>query len=185
MTNEATPVDLMQANEYICVNVLNFGFDTKVAKTIIKVRRKPIIGGKNAYTSGIVNALFTAMRTKCTITVDGEQILDGAMLLCTICNGQYVGGSFRCAPRAVVDDRLLEVCKCKCVNHFKFIKILKPYTAGQHLDDPMCDGLFTYRRGKEVDITGKGLSFSVDGEIIETDHLHITVMKGALRFVRP
>ena len=182
---EAKPIDLIKANEYISVNVLNFGFDTTVAKTIPKVRRKPIIGGSNAYTTGIVTALLTAMVTKCSIVVDGEEITNGKILLCTIGNGQYVGGSFKCAPRAKVDDGYLEVCKFKPINHIRFVQVLGPYTAGEHLDNPKFADVITYRRAKHIVVTGKNLMFSLDGELITADKLDISVLEGALRFANP
>ena len=182
---EAKPIDLIKANEYISVNVLNFGFDTTVAKTIPKVRRKPIIGGNNAYTTGIVTALLTAMVTKCSIVVDGEEITNGKILLCTIGNGQYVGGSFKCAPRAKVDDGYLEVCKFKPINHIRFVQVLGPYTAGEHLDNPKFADIITYRRAKNIVVTGKNLMFSLDGELITADRLEVSVLEGALRFANP
>ena len=182
---EAKPIDLIRANEHISVNVLNFGFDTTVAKTIPKVRRKPIIGGNNAYTTGIVTALLTAMRTKCSIVVDGEEITNGRILLCTIANGQYVGGSFRCAPRAKVDDGYLEVCKFKTISHIRFVQVLGPYTAGEHLDNPKFADIITYRRAKNIVVRGKNLMFSLDGELITTDELNVSVLEGALRFANP
>lgn len=178
-------LDLMRAGEHICVNVLNFGFDTTVAKTIPKVRRKPIIGGKNAYTTGVVTALLTAMKTKCSITADGEELTDGTILLCTIGNGQYVGGSFCCAPRADAADGLLEVCKVRPIGHLRFVKLLGPYTAGKHLDDPSFADILTYRRAKHIVVKGDNLMFSLDGELIEADELTIDVMEGALRFAKP
>ena len=185
MQAEAKPIDLIKANEHIAVNVLNFGFDTTVAKTIPKVRRKPIIGGNNAYTTGIVTALLTAMVTKCSIEVDGEEITNGKILLCTIGNGQYVGGSFKCAPRAKVDDGYLEVCKFKTISHIRFVQVLGPYTAGEHLDNPKFADIITYRRAKHIVVRGKNLMFSLDGELIESDELVIDVMEGALRFANP
>ena len=147
--------------------------------------RKPIIGGRNAYTTGIVTALLTAMRTKCSIVVDGEEISPGRILLCTIGNGQYVGGSFKCAPRAVPDDGLLEVCMFRTLNHIRFVQMLGTYTAGKHLDDPKVQKYLVYRRGKEIVVSGDKLMFSLDGELIETDQLKIDVLKGAVRFARP
>ncbi|EOS72176.1 YegS//BmrU family lipid kinase [Lachnospiraceae bacterium 10-1] len=187
MAAEAKPIDLIKANEHIAVNVLNFGFDTTVAKTIPKVRRKPIIGGSNAYTTGIVTALLTAMVTKCSIQADGEELTNGKILLCTIGNGQYVGGSFKCAPRAKVDDGLLEVCVFKTISHIRFVQVLGPYTAGQHLDDPKFADIITYRRAKHIVVTGtkKPLMFSLDGELITAEKLDISVMEGALRFANP
>ncbi|MBO5790714.1 MAG: hypothetical protein J6R40_06110, partial [Clostridia bacterium] len=64
-------VDLMRIGDRVSVNVVNFGFDTVVARTMNRVRRKKIIGGRNSYYSGIVYALFKGMKTKCTVTADG------------------------------------------------------------------------------------------------------------------
>ena len=81
------------------INVCNFGFEAYVAGTMHKVRRKPIIGGSNAYTTGIVAAIFKAMKTRGEIYADGKLINpNGAFILCTAANGGYVGGGYRCAP---------------------------------------------------------------------------------------
>lgn len=185
MEAEAKPIDLIAANDRIGINVLNFGFDTTVAKTIQKIRRKPIIGGGRAYGVGVATALLTAMRTKCSILVDGEEISNGKILLCTVANGHYVGGSFHCAPRAEVDDGLLEICRIRCIHHFRFLKLLKPYTNGEHLDSEEFQKDLVYRRSDHIVISGEGLSFSLDGEIIEADRLEVSVKKGALRFAHP
>ena len=97
-------VDIMKVDDRYALNVINFGFDTVVAETMIKVKHKKIIGGKHAYTTGIMKALLTAMKTKGEVFVDGEKLNEGKMLLCTVANGKYVGGSFCCAPRSVNDD---------------------------------------------------------------------------------
>ena len=111
LTAPTQKLDLLKVGDRYSVNVVNFGFDTTVAITINKEREKTGHGGKSAYTKGVVKALLTSMRNEFTVTADGE-LLDtkGKALLCTVANGQYVGGSFKCAPRAKTDDGLLEVC---------------------------------------------------------------------------
>lgn len=180
-------LDVMKANGRYCINVLNFGFDTIVAKTMNELRDKRGHGSKSDYTMGIVKALVTAMKTECTVTVDGEVINPrGNMLLCTFGNGRYVGGSFKCAPRGEIDDGLIEVCLVKPISRLKFVTLLAPYTEGKHLDNPDFDKLLVYRRGTKLSIDAKpGFAYSLDGEIIYAEHVDVEIIPGALSLAIP
>ncbi len=183
---QAQPIDLIKVGDQYSINVVNFGFDTCVAKTMINVKNKKIIGGKNAYKTGVFMALMKAMKNKGEIYVDGEKIGTGKFLLCTIANGQYVGGAFKCAPRALINDGELEVCLVECVSRFKFLKLLGPYTAGMHLEDSRFEKIITYRRAKSVRVKAPaGFAISVDGEIVETNDFVCEVLPGAIKFAAP
>lgn len=179
-------IDVMRIDDRYSLNVTNFGFDTEVARTMIAVKHKKLIGGKHAYTTGIVKALMTAMKNKCTVTVDGEQLNDGKMLLCTVANGKYVGGAFCCAPRSDNTDGLLEICLVTPLSRFTFVKLLTPYKEGKHLDDPKFEKYVTYRRGKSVRVQApEGFAFSLDGEIVYKNDFTIEICPGAIRFAVP
>ena len=153
----------------------------------MKVRRKKIIGGNNAYTTGVVVGLFKAMKNACRVKVDGEVINpEGYILLCTIANGQYVGGSFRCAPRSLNNDGLLEICLVKPVSHITFLSLVKYYTQGTHLDDPRFERYLEYRRGKKIEIEApEGFIYSFDGELIRQNRFTVEVVPKAIRFAVP
>ena len=181
-------IDVLVINDRVySINIVNFGFDTKVCKTMIKVRRKKIIGGKRAYVTGIVNALITAMKNKCAVTADGELLNPkGKILLCTLANGSYVGGSFYCAPRSVNNDGLIDVALFRPLSRFTFVKLLPVYTKGGHLDDPRFKKYFEYRRVKSVSISApEGFSLTVDGEILDGTEFTVSVLPKALRFAAP
>ena len=183
---EEKTIDVMRIDDRYSLNVTNFGFDAEVAKTMIAVKRKKLIGGKNAYTTGIVKALFTAMKNECTVWVDGEQLNDGKMLLCTVSNGRYVGGAFCCAPRSDNTDGLLEICLVSPISRFTFVKLLTPYKEGKHLDDPRFEKYITYRRGKSVRVKApEGFVFSLDGEIVYKNDFTIEICPAAIRFAGP
>ena len=57
---EEVEIDLMRVGDRYAINATHFGFDSSVAKVMASVRRKKVIGGKNAYTTGIrwKNKLF-------------------------------------------------------------------------------------------------------------------------------
>ncbi|HOD01857.1 MAG TPA: diacylglycerol kinase family protein, partial [Clostridiales bacterium] len=113
-------LDLLKVANRYSNNVINFGFDTTVAITINKEREKTGHGNKNAYTKGVILALIKSMKSDCTVIADGETLNpDGQALLCTLANGQYVGGSFKCAPKAKTDDGLIEVCLVKPISRIR------------------------------------------------------------------
>ncbi len=180
------PIDLIFADGKYCINVLNFGFDTAVVKTMQKVKTNKLFRGKRAYYIGVVSALINSMRTPCKVTVDGEVISSADILLCTVSNGRYVGSSFQCAPRAFNDDGLLEVCLVKPLSRLTFVKLIKYYTNGEHLDSPKFNDYIVYRRAKKISIEG-GLGFSValDGELVETSLMDVEVVEKALNFIVP
>lgn len=184
---ESAPIDLIKVGEKYSVNIVNFGFDTCVARTMNKVRNKPIIGGKNAYNYGVFKSVLTAMRNKAKIFADGELLNEsGKFLLCTVANGKYVGGKFHCAPRSDNTDGLLEVCMIKPISIFKFLKILGPYEKGVYLDDPKFADWLVYRRCKEIKIQApEGFAITLDGEIISGTEFALQCEKGALNFAVP
>lgn len=179
-------VDIMQTNDRYALNATHFGLDSKVAKTMNIVRRYPIIGGKMCYPIAVFWAFLTGMRTKCTVYADGEKLNDGKICLCTIANGRYVGGSYKCAPRSSNEDGLLEVCLIKPISRFKFMQLKKSYTVGKHLDDPKFKDIIVYRRAKQVVIEAtKGFCVSIDGEILHGEKIVVENNQQAIRFVVP
>lgn len=187
LTAPTRKLDLLKVGGRYSVNVVNFGFDTTVAITINKEREKTGHGGKSAYTKGVVTALLTSMRNCFTVTADGEVLnADGKALLCTVANGQYVGGSFKCAPRAKTDDGLIEVCLVKPISRIRFVTILGTYTEGKHLDDPKLQDIVVYRQAKKVEITApEGFAYSLDGEIIYENSFTVEIAEGVLDLAVP
>ena len=180
-------LDLLKVGDRYADNVVNFGFDTTVAITINKEREKTGHGNKNAYTKGVVTALIKSMKNECTVKADGETLNpDGKALLCTVANGQYVGGSFKCAPRAKTDDGLIEVCLIRPISRLRFVKILGTYTEGKHLDDPKMRDIVVYRQAKKVEVKAPaGFAYSLDGEIIYESDFAIEIAPGAIDFAVP
>lgn len=179
-------IDIMQVNGRFAINATHFGLDSVVAKVMHKIRRYPIIGGKMCYPIAVLRAFLTGMRTKCTVYADGEKLNDGKICLCTIANGKYVGGSYKCAPRSLNDDGLMEVCLIKPVSRIKFALLKKYYTNGTHLDNPKFAKYVVYRRAKQVVIEGgKGFCVSLDGEILQGKRIVVENKRQAIRFVVP
>ncbi len=179
-------IDIIKVGNEYSLNVTNFGFESCVAETMIKVKRKKIIGGKNAYTTGIVKAVFTSMRNKADIYADGKKLNNGLFLLCNIANGSHVGGSYNCAPHAVTNDGLLEVCVVKPISIFKFLTLINYYKNGTHLDCPKFKKILTYTRAKKIEVfSEKENSITLDGEIVKLKDFTVEVIHNAIKFASP
>lgn len=182
---DAMRVTTAEGTRY-CINTLNFGFEAEVCRTMADVRRKPLIGGRMAYTTGIVYGLATGMKNPCRMTVDGEVWHEGDLLLAGVANGMFDGGGYRCAPRAVVDDGQLEVMAIGPMSIPRFAKMIGSYERGTHLDDPRLSDVLHYRRGKSVTIeSSKPFYIATDGELLSGTRFDVECLPRAVRFAVP
>lgn len=179
-------IDVLKACGRYAVNAVHFGFDTAVLKTMEKVRRKFLLGGKNAYTTGVVTALINGMKTACTVKADGNKIGKEKMLLCTLSNGKYVGGSYKCAPNSLNDDGLMEVCLVNTLSRLTLLRFISKYKEGTHLENKSMQKYINYTKAKTVEIEGgKGFCLSLDGELVFTEKCTVELVSGALNFAVP
>ena len=186
----AVPVDLMRVRydgqERHCVNLMNLGFEAAVCRSMELVRGKPLVGGKIAYTSGIVHSLFYGRHHPCRISVDGEAWHEGDMLLASLANGRYAGGGYCCAPRSVNDDGMLEVMAVRPITVARFVSVIGIYKNGLHLDSPKMKDVVEYRRGRCVGIeSDKPMWVALDGELVCSRSFAIENLPKAIRFAVP
>ena len=179
-------VDVIRLGDRYCVNVLNYGFEAEVCRTMSRVRRWPLLGGRMAYVTGIVHCLLHARHNPCRILVDGELWQEGDMLLGSAACGRYVGGGYMCAPRAVLDDGLLEALCINSVSIPRFAKLIGFYQRGEHLDCPEMADIVHYRRGHRVCFEAdREFSIVVDGELIAGNRFEAECLPKALNFIIP
>ncbi len=180
----AQKLDALKVNDTYCINVCNFGFDAMVAKTANELKLK---GKKNPYGGGVFKAIFTAMNNKVFVEADGELLNEkGNMLLCTLANGQYVGGQFFCAPRSKADDGLIDVCIVKVITIFKFLSILNIYTEGKHFEDKKCAKILKYRQAKKIRMhSDTDFYVCIDGEMLKGKEFNVEIVPSCINFVHP
>lgn len=179
-------IDIIKAGDRYCANVCHFGFDTCVAQTMNRVKPKPLIGGRNAYTTGVAVALIKAMKNNAEIIADGERINNGKFLLCTIANGQYVGGKYKCAPYAEINDGMMDLCLADPVSRLTFIKLVGAYAEGKHLDDPRFSSFLHYKRCRKVEIIAdENFKISIDGEITPAPNITVEILPKAVKIALP
>ena len=180
---ETVRIDAIRCNDDYSFNVINIGFDSKAAyETNLYLEA----GVKNGYLLGVLKSIFTSRFNNFRVTVDGERITKGLTLLCTVANGQYCGGTFKCAPRAKNDDGLMEICLIRGISILEFLIILPKFVKGTHLDNKFCMRRMVYRRARKVELSCKDLMYvSNDGEILASDHFDMEILEKAVSLRLP
>ncbi|MBQ9661301.1 MAG: hypothetical protein IJV37_08625 [Bacteroidales bacterium] len=180
LAGTVTPTDIIQVNDSFCVNVCNLGFNSKVAS-----RANELVAlGKSAhqaYTRGVMNAFLTSRFNRIKVTVDGQRIARGPMVLCTVANGRRVGGEFNCAPEAKMDDGLMDVCYFRAMSLLRLLMLFPLYRSGTHIGSRAGGSKVLYRQAREVTISSKDLiDIYIDGEQLPGSRFHLKILPGAL-----
>lgn len=182
---EIKKIDILKCNDRYCLNEINIGFDALVNDECnkIKAAAKSV---KSAYTKAIVKHLIKKKTLHGKVMTDGNELYNDKMLLMTCTNGKYYGGGFCAAPRAIVDDGLMETLVIKNISRINFVRLVSDYKKGTHLDKPKFLKYLKYSRAKEVDIEfTEDACVCLDGEISYSKKLNISIQPLKLRFLLP
>lgn len=182
-SGEDVSIDAIRCNDDYSINVINIGFDAYVAYEANLFLES---GVKAGYLFGLVKAAFTRRYNRLTIFADGKKITRWLTLLCAVANGKYTGGFFQCAPKAKVDDGLLDVCLWRGMSLLAFLIILPSFIKGTHLNFAFAKRKLIYRQVRHVEVYSKDLIYvSLDGEIFASDHFDINILDKAVTLRLP
>lgn len=183
LSENIAPVDIIQVNDNYAINVCNFGFDSVVGAT---AKQLVDMGIKQPYRIGVIKALLIGRYNKIRVEVDGKPIGKKKMLLCTLANGRYVGGEFLCAPKALNNDGLMEVCYLKTMSLLSLLRLMPLYRKGKHLDDKRFVKKVIYCQTPHVTVKSeKIISLCLDGEMLPGTSFDIDVIPSAIQLRLP
>lgn len=178
-------IDLLKLNDRYGITVAGVGIDSVIGNRVNQAFYKPLLNklglGSLAY---IIAAVFSAMTFNPfngRITIDGDtQELNNAWLIACGNTTSYGGGLMIC-PQALTSDGLLNITMFHDLKRTKAIlRIFPTLLRGKPIFKP---GI-TYKEGKEITIeTDRPIPAIVDGEIITSTPLHITVHRNALQLL--
>lgn len=179
-------IDLLDVDGDACINILNVGFDGEVTFCMHKLRKLPLIKGPLAYNLAAISSLLFKMSCFMKVMADDELVYEGKSLLAVCANGYCYGGGFYCAPKAEIDDGLIDLCFIKKVSRFKAAGLMKVYKTGKHLEDPKLAPLLIYKKCNRIVIEGnKPIAYAIDGEIYRKEKFEVKIVPKALKFVVP
>jgi lipid kinase YegS len=169
--SKAQKIDVGRANSRCFVNVTSGGFGAEITATTPVEMKKKLGGG--AYTiMGLIKA-FSLQPYEGRLLVPGEEPLEGAMLLMAVGNNRLAGGGFEVAPKARLDDGLLDLVM---VRHEPKMQLTRLAGELKTIDSPD-NRLLYYRQLAKFTIESKrDVHFNLDGEPIRTKRLKFSVL---------
>jgi len=141
------------------VNVAGLGLD---GDTVARVNRtSKALGGFVSFLWGTVVSLLLYRNREMAIEVDGRLIFKGPVTMVAVGNGRYFGGGMCIAPRAVMDDGLLDIVIIHNMSKPDLLVNLPRVYRGSHLSHPRVESL----SGRRVVINALGVALlNLDGE---------------------
>jgi diacylglycerol kinase (ATP) len=160
------------------VNVSAGGFSGAVDKELTpKIKRT---WGPRAYVRGAATALPNLHAYRTTIVLDSTERFSLEVYNVILANGRFVAGGLPIAPRAKLDDGLLDVILIPKRSAAQIAVLAAEILLGRHLGS---EGVI-FRRAANVRVKSRpGMWFNIDGELIGPSPAVFQVCPGALDFI--
>ena len=178
-------LDLIKINNIYAATVLNIGLDADVAFNMHKFKKIPFIQGSTRYYLSILYCLFNKLGKYIEVKTD-DSSFKGSFLIGVAANGQYYGGGYKCAPMAMLNDGILDLCFVRNISRLKILSIIGSYKKGEHLENPKINKYITYVKTNQANIKfNEPTNVCMDGEKYIFDEINVSAKECALKFWLP
>jgi YegS/Rv2252/BmrU family lipid kinase len=176
LQGKTVAVDAGLCNGKLFLNGVGVGFDGAIVKDLLGKKK---MAGKASYLLSILKQIAFYHEQSYTIHSDTQQI-SGDCLMVSIANGRRYGGAFHVAPKASLNDSLLDLNIVGKIPALKRIKYLPIIEKGEHLQLPFV----RYEQTAKVLISAPNTVHAhLDGEPMEGSVFEITCLPGKFRFL--
>lgn len=168
-------IDVGEVNGRLFLNATGVGIDGHVAERVRASER--VVGQRLAYLVGSLVSIATYRPQPMEVRVDGETTF-GRFLTVISSNGVFFGGGMKPAPRARLEDGLLDVTVAGDLSRAESILALLRLYFGKHENGTT----IVTRPGREVEIDlERPLPMQLDGEVAHAEHLSVRIRPQALQ----
>ena len=181
----AYEIDLVKCNDLYSVNMVNVGFDSHVVCKKERLSKKKWLPRKLAYIAGLVITLIRKPGLKVDFSRDGDKSEKRDLLLTTLANGAFCGGGFNSNPKASLTDGNIDCITVKNVSRLKFLSLVGKYKSGTHLSGKYDSIIDHFKCRKAHLVFSEETPVSVDGELVYTKELHLSVDEKAIKIRLP
>jgi len=171
-------IDIVQANDRYFINVASGGFGAQVTAETPAQLKNFLGGGAYALSAVIKSLNFTHSQGR----LSAENVeMEGSAIIAAICNGRQAGGGQILAPKAYINDGLLDIL---VILAFPLAdvsqvlqEILNPSSAGKYVKRFQTQWLESW--------PDKTRSINLDGEPFKTDHIRFDIIPKEIQLVSP
>jgi len=186
LDGESVSLDLIKCNECYCVNMVNIGFDCSVVKEADRLKRHKLVTPGLSYIFGVIVVLFKKFGTKMRLVFDDGEVMEKEFTLTAIGNGKFCGGGFMAAPRALLNDGLLDICAVDKISRLTFISLVRSYKKGTYLESNKAMRYIRHRRVPHFKMEfDTPVPICIDGEIKGAKNIDFEVVRNAFNFIVP
>lgn len=159
------------------LNVSAGGFSGEVSERASDAKER---WGPLAYMRAAIGALPELKGFLTRITLNGAETLELETYNLVISNGRYVASGIPVAPKAVLDDGLLEVMIAPATTIPQLAVLVPTVLLGRHTDSD----LLIFRKATRVEVEGDPpMAFNVDGELLGEGTARFEILPRALRMI--
>ncbi len=160
------------------INLLSMGFSADVAT----LRARSFSSwGEVGYVTSIFLTLARFNRRPFPVRVEGETSFDQrSCLFLTFSNSKFTGGTMMIAPKAEIDDGLVEYVRWGPIGRLGLIRNLPGLYDGTHIEHPLAERRAVRRVDFNLDAP---VDVMVDGEVLTLHCETLDVLPGALNVV--
>jgi diacylglycerol kinase (ATP) len=162
-----------QGETHYSLNILGVGFVSDVTETAVHLK---FLGNK-AYLLAVFYRLLKLRTYPLRLTFDDHtETVDACFAV--VANSRYTGTTFFIAPKAEIDDGLLDLVVLKKISRLRVIQIFKTIFTGDHIREPEVD----YHQARKITIdTADPRVLNVDGEVLGQTPIEVECLPKNLR----
>ncbi len=172
-------IDVMEVlssnKKYYAFNIVGWGFAAEI-NTLAESYRW--MGGQRYN----ILSLFQILKNpswNVEISIDGNSYSE-AYSMVLLCNNIHTGKGMRAAPKAQMDDGLIDLIAIKSLSRSKLISLFSKIFSGKHINDPSVD----YRQIKELSlVTNQTMTLNLDGEVKGKSPMIVSVVNKAIELI--
>lgn len=174
---ETAPVDaasiILGGKALWASNIVGWGFVTDVQ--IFAEKNRWMRG--NQYTVGGAIKIMQGKKRKAKLVISGVET-DEIFTFIIACNTPYTGRGMLMAPKAKMNDGLIDLLIVRKASRLQMLKLLPAVFEGKHIHSPVVD----YRQVSEFSLIPEvDEPINLDGELVGMSPLHLKMVPAAYR----
>ena len=155
------------------INIVGWGAAVDINRTAERLRWL----GSVRYSLAALWEILRARRRPLRLTLDDE-VTEGKFQMVLACNTRFTGKGMQLAPRARLDDRLLDVIIVRRATRRQMLQLFSRVFDGSHVELPFVE----YRQISSLELSSPGHEpLNIDGELKGHLPIRVEMLPAALR----